>query len=76
MKIDNTQRLFIHTLLHWLDSISENTILVNRSGVARNRDIEFIKEQLHKVLILNEYDRIDRELLNSLRETYLDSIST
>ncbi len=44
MKIDDTQRLFIHTLLHWLDSISENTILVNRNGVARNRDIEFIKE--------------------------------
>jgi hypothetical protein len=47
MKIDDTQRLFIHTLLHWLDSISENTILVNRSG-----DIEFIKEQLHKVLMI------------------------
>jgi hypothetical protein len=37
----------------------------------RVREKEFIMDQLLKVLLLDEYDKRDKELLNALRMVYL-----
>jgi hypothetical protein len=71
MKLSKEQREGIHKMLNWVNSSDEDIQLRGD----RIRDRRFIKEQLLKVLLLDEYDKVDRELLNSLRRIYLDSYS-
>jgi hypothetical protein len=71
MILTKEQREGIHKMLNWVNSGDEDIQLSSD----RVRDREFIKDQLLKVLLLDEYDKVDRELLNSLRKIYLDSYS-
>ena len=66
MKLSEEQRKGILKMLDWVEGFEE--IYLGRDRV---REREVIKDQLLKVLLLNEYDRVDRELLNDLRTAYI-----
>jgi hypothetical protein len=70
MILTKEQREGIHKMLNWVNSGDED---IQLSG-DRIRDRGFIKDQLLKVLLLDEYDKVDRELLNSLRRIYLKEV--
>jgi hypothetical protein len=57
--------------MNWLNSGDEDIQLSSD----RVRDREFLKDQLLKILLLDEYDGKDKVLLNQLRRVYLDSNS-
>ena len=69
MKLSEEQRKGILTMLHWVDGFEE--IYLRKDRV---RDRLVIKDQLLKVLLLDEYDKRDRELLNDLRKAYLKNL--
>ena len=69
MKLSEEQRKGILKMLDWVEGFEE--IYLGRDRV---REREVIKDQLLKVLLLNEYDRVDRELLNDLRTAYIVNI--
>ena len=71
MKLSKEQRDGIFKMLGWLDTY-EGAIRLSSDRV---REKEIVKDQLLKVLLLDEYDKKDKELLNSLRKIYLDSYS-
>ena len=56
-------------MLSWVEGFEE--IYLGRDRV---REREVIKDQLLKVLLLDEYDGKDRELLNDLRTAYIVNI--
>ena len=70
MKLSSEQRLGIHKMLSWVEGMDE--VYLRKDKV---RDKEFLKDQLLKILLLDEYDKRDKELLNELRKAYLDSNS-
>ena len=70
MKLSKEQREGIHKMLSWVEGFDE--IYLRRDKV---REREVIKDQLLKFLMLGEYDRVDRELLNDLRIVYLKNIN-
>jgi hypothetical protein len=57
--------------MNWLNSGDEDIQLSSD----RVRDRKFLKDQLLKILLLDEYDGKDKVLLNQLRRVYLDSNS-
>jgi len=57
-------------MLAWVEGFEE--IYLRRDRV---REKEVIKDQLLKVLLLDEYDKVDRELLNDLRTAYLKNMN-
>ena len=69
MKLSAEQRKGILTMLSWVEGFEE--IYLGRDRV---REREVIKDQLLKVLLLDEYDGKDRELLNDLRTAYIVNI--
>ena len=69
MKLSEEQRKGILTMLNWVDGFEE--IYLRKDRV---RDRLVIKDQLLKVLLLDEYDKVDRELLNDLRTAYLKNL--
>ena len=69
MKLSEEQRKGILTMLNWVEGFEE--IYLGRDRV---REREVIKDQLLKVLLLDEYDGEDRELLNDLRTAYIVNI--
>ena len=69
MKLSEEQRKGILTMLAWVDGFEE--IYLRKDRV---RDRLVIKDQLLKVLLLDEYDKVDRELLNDLRTAYLKNL--
>ena len=69
MKLSEEQRKGILTMLAWVDGFEE--IYLRKDRV---RDRLVIKDQLLKVLLLDEYDKVDRELLNDLRKEYLKNL--
>lgn len=69
MKLSKEQRDGILKMLSWVEGFEE--IYLGRDRV---REREVIKDQLLKVLLLDEYDGVDRELLNDLRTAYLKNI--
>ena len=69
MKLSAEQRRGILTMLGWIEGFEE--IYLGRDRV---RPKEFIKDQLLKILLLDEYDRRDRDLLNDLRTAYIVNI--
>jgi hypothetical protein len=71
MILSKEQREGIFKMLGWLDTY-EGEIRLSSDRV---REKEIVKDQLLKVLLLDEYDGKDKELLNSLRKIYLDSYS-
>jgi hypothetical protein len=68
MKLSEEQRKGILTMLNWVEEI----YLLQRKDRVRERVV--IKDGLLKVLLLDEYDGVDRELLNDLRKVYLKNI--
>ena len=54
-------------MLDWVEEIYLRGDIVRERGA--------IKDQLLKVLMLDEYDTVDRELLNDLRTEYLKNIN-
>lgn len=70
MKLSSEQRLGIHKMLSWVEGEEEVQLRGDKI-----RDREFLKDQLLKILLLDEYDKRDKELLNELRKAYLDSNS-
>ena len=71
MILSAEQREGIHKMMSWINSGDEDIQLSSD----RVRDREFLKDQLLKVLLLDEYDGKDKVLLNQLRRVYLDSNS-
>ena len=71
MILSAEQREGIHKMMSWLRTYEEDIQLSSD----RVRDMEFLMDQLLKILLLDEYDKKDRELLNGLRKIYLDSNS-
>jgi hypothetical protein len=71
MILTKEQREGIHKMLSWINSGDEDIQLSSD----RVRDREFLKDQLLKILLLDEYDGKDKVLLNQLRKIYLDSNS-
>jgi hypothetical protein len=71
MILTKEQREGIHKMLSWVNSGDEDIQLSSD----RVRDREFLKDQLLKILLLDEYDGKDKVLLNQLRKIYLDSNS-
>jgi hypothetical protein len=71
MVLSNEQREGVHKMLSWVSSGDEDIQLSSD----RVRDRGFIKDQLLKILLLDEYDGKDKVLLNQLRRVYLDSNS-
>ena len=71
MVLSKEQRVGIHTMMNWLNSGDEDIQLSSD----RVRDRKFLKDQLLKILLLDEYDGKDKVLLNQLRRVYLDSNS-
>jgi predicted nucleotidyltransferase len=69
MKLSEEQRKGILTMLAWVDGFEE--IYLRKDRV---RDRLVIKDGLLKVLLLDEYDKVDRELLNDLRKEYLKNL--
>ena len=69
MKLSEEQRKGILTMLSWVEGFEE--IYLGRDRV---REREVIKDQLLKVLLLDEYDKVDREWLNDLRKAYLKNL--
>lgn len=69
MKLSEEQRKGILTMLNWVEGFEE--IYLRKDRV---RDRLVIKDQLLKVLLLDEYDKVDRELLNDLRTAYLKNL--
>ena len=69
MKLSEEQRKGILTMLNWVDGFEE--IYLRKDRV---RDRLVIKDGLLKVLLLDEYDKVDRELLNDLRTAYLKNL--
>jgi hypothetical protein len=69
MKLSEEQRKGILTMLAWVDGFEE---IYLRKGRVRDRLV--IKDGLLKVLLLDEYDKVDRELLNDLRTAYLKNL--
>ena len=67
MILSTEQREGIHTMMSWLRTYEGE---IRLSG-DRVREKEFIMDQLLKVLLLDEYDKRDKELLNALRMVYL-----
>jgi hypothetical protein len=67
MILSTEQREGIHKMMSWLRTYEEE---IRLSG-DRVREKEFIMDQLLKVLLLDEYDKRDKELLNALRVVYL-----
>jgi hypothetical protein len=67
MILSAEQREGIHKMLSWVNS-GDGDIQLSSDRV---RDREFLKDQLLKVLLLDEYDKRDKELLNALRMVYL-----
>ena len=67
MKLSEEQRKGILTMLDWVEEIYLRGDIVRERGA--------IKDQLLKVLMLDEYDKVDRELLNDLRTEYLKNIN-
>lgn len=68
MKLSSEQRLGIHKMLSWVEEHDDIYLRVDKV-----REKEFLKDQLLKILLLDEYDKRDRELLNELRTAYLKS---
>ena len=68
MKLSGEQREGILKMLSWVEGFEE--IYLRKDKV---RDGEFLKDQLLKILLLDEYDGRDKELLNELRTVYLKS---
>jgi hypothetical protein len=63
MKLSSEQREGILKMMNWVEEI-----------YLRNDKLmygEFLKDQLLKILLLDEYDGRDKELLNELRTMYL-----
>ena len=56
-------------MMNWVDGFDE--IYLRKDRV---RDRLVIKDQLLKILLLDEYDGKDRELLNDLRTAYLKNL--
>ena len=71
MILSAEQREGIHKMMSWINSGDEDIQLSSD----RVRDREFLKDQLLKILLLDEYDGKDKVLLNQLRRVYLDSNS-
>jgi hypothetical protein len=71
MILSAEQREGVHKMLSWINSGDEDIQLSSD----RVRDREFLKDQLLKILLLDEYDGKDKVLLNQLRKIYLDSNS-
>lgn len=70
MKLSEEQRLGIHKMLSWVEGKEEVHLqLQTYYGIERDRD--FIKDQLLKILFLDEYNVRDTLLLNELRNVYL-----
>jgi predicted nucleotidyltransferase len=69
MKLSEEQRKGILTMLSWVEGFEE---IYLRKDRVRERVV--IKDQLLKVLLLDEYDKVDRELLNDLRKAYLKNL--
>ena len=69
MKLSEEQRRGILTMLSWVEGFEE--IYLGRDRV---RERVVIKDGLLKVLLLDEYDKVDRELLNDLRKEYLKNL--
>lgn len=68
MKLSGEQREGILKMMNWVEGFEE--IYLRNDKV---RDKEFLKDQLLKILLLDEYDGRDKELLNELRTVYLKS---
>jgi len=66
MKLSKEQREGVLKMLSWIEGLEEIYL-----GLDRVRPKDFIKDQLLKILLLDEYDRRDRELLNDLRTAYI-----
>ena len=65
MKLSSEQREGILKMMNWVEEI-----------YLRNDKLmygESLKDQLVKILLLDEYDGRDKELLNELRTVYLKS---
>ena len=71
MILSAEQREGIHKMMSWLRTYEEDIQLSSD----RVRDMEFLMDQLLKILLLDEYDGKDKVLLNQLRKIYLDSNS-
>jgi hypothetical protein len=71
MILSAEQREGIHKMMSWINSGDEDIQLSSD----RVRDRKFLKDQLLKILLLDEYDGKDKVLLNQLRRVYLDSNS-
>jgi hypothetical protein len=71
MVLSKEQREGVHKMLSWINSGDEDIQLSSD----RVRDRKFLKDQLLKILLLDEYDGKDKVLLNQLRRVYLDSNS-
>jgi hypothetical protein len=72
MILSAEQREGVHKMLSWVET-HEGALYEIKGD--RVRDKEYIKDQLLKVLLLDEYDKRDKELLNAIRKVYLDSNS-
>ena len=68
MKLSSEQREGILKMMNWVEGFEE--IYLGRDRV---RERVVIKDGLLKVLLLDEYDKVDREWLNDLRTAYLKS---
>ena len=68
MKLSSEQREGLLKMLNWVEGFEE--IYLGRDRV---RERVVIKDGLLKVLLLDEYDKVDREWLNDLRTAYLKS---
>ena len=69
MKLSEEQRTGILTMLNWVEGFEE--IYIGRDRV---RERVVIKDGLLKVLLVDEYDKVDREWLNDLRKAYLKNL--
>lgn len=66
MKLSKEQRDGILKMLGWVEGFEEIYLRGDRV-----KPKEVIKDQLLKILLLDEYDKVDKEMLNDLRKAYL-----
>ena len=64
MKLTEDKRKGIETLLEWIEPLKDYRIGSREVGG------DIIIDQLKKVLLIDGYDKVDKELLNNLRVLY------
>lgn len=70
-ELDEKQRIGLIKLSHWLLSFPQDTSIYLNTG--RRRDMTHIISMIAKITTIGEYTDEERELLNNLRERYINN---